>query len=107
VTEDEFFQYLILNGAITPARLDPDTNEMLYSFTDKLNEIAPSIAKMADEEFHSDILELWQNGLVSMDITESNPIVKLTDLAFDDEAVGNLSKNAADTLKIISEAMRK
>lgn len=107
MTEDEFFQYLVLNGAVTPARLDSDTNEMLYSFTDKLNEIAPSIAKMADEEFHSDILELWENGLVSMDITAANPLVKLTDLAFEDEAVSKLSKNAADTLKIISEAMRK
>lgn len=107
MTEDEFFQYLILNGAVTPAGLDPDTNEMLYSFTDKLNDIAPSIAKMADEEFHSDILELWQAGIVSMDITQPNPTVKLTELAFSEDAVAKVSKNAADTLRVISQAMRK
>jgi hypothetical protein len=107
VTEDEFFQYLILNGAVTPAGLDPDTNEMLYSFTDKLNEIAPSIARMADQEFHSDILELWEAGIVSMDITELNPVVRLTELAFSEDAVSRVSKNAADTLRIISKAMRK
>jgi hypothetical protein len=50
---------------------------------------------------------LWESGFVEMDITEKNPIVKLTEKAFNNKEVLKLDKDKQYTLKDIIRQLRK
>lgn len=102
---DELLEDLILRGAVEIAGLD-ENGEPLFSFTEKIFEIAPEIARGIDEAFYSDIMALWQSGFLEMNITDVNPKVSLTELSFNNEAVDRLPKQLKLTLSVIKEALR-
>lgn len=95
------FEKLILDGALEPAGVDPDTGEMLYNFTKKLKSVSPELHKEINNMFSGHMMKLWEMGMVEMDVTEKNPIVKLTNLAFNDDIVASLDKEVSFTLKEI------
>ena len=99
------FDQLILSGAIEPAGIDPDTGEMLYNFTKKLEKVSPILHREVQNMFSIHMMELWGKGMVEMDVTEDNPIVKLTQKAFDENAISELDEEVAYTLKEIKRTL--
>ncbi len=92
---------LILNGALEVAGMDMDTGEMLYNFTDKLKEVNPELYKDMSDYISTETMALWADGFLDIDVTEKNPLVRLTEKAFDESEVSNLSKEKQYTLKEI------
>lgn len=96
---------LILKGALEPAGVDSETGEILYSFTDKLKDINPVLHREVNNMFNSHIMKMWELGMLDMDITANNPIVRLTDRAFDESLINSLNDEEAYTLKEIKRKL--
>jgi hypothetical protein len=92
---------LILSGALEVSGIDIDTGEMLYNFTDKLKDINPDLFKDMSDYISTETMALWAEGFLDIDVTETNPMVKLTPKAFDDAEVDKLPKEKQYTLKEI------
>jgi hypothetical protein len=99
--EDDAIEQLILAGALEVAGIDIDTGEPVYNFTEKLIDISPELHNEVSTYFSRETMDLWQEGFLDMDITEKNPIVRLTKKALDEIQVANLDKNKQYTLKEI------
>lgn len=104
---EDFFDSLILSGVVEPAAIDMQTGEMLYSFTSKLKEVHPELARAADEHFHSQIMALWEKEVISMDLDSESPTVRLTEKAFDEAALSQLTQMEKESLAMIMQALKK
>lgn len=104
---DDLFESLILSGAVEVAGIDSETGEMLYSFTPKLSETHPGLARAADEHFHSQMMALWVKEMISMDVSSQNPTVRLTEKAFDEDALQELTPMEKESLSLIMQALKK
>lgn len=102
---DELFNDLIDSGAVELTALDQNGNP-LYSFTDKIFEIAPKFARQLENAFHEDMMTLWELNFLEMDVTLLNPVVRITDKAKNPEEVSRLSDDLRITLETIKNAMR-
>lgn len=105
--EDKIIEDLILKGALEVSGIDIETGEPLYNFTHKLKDVSPELDQEMQTFFSQEMMFLWENGFVEMDVTEVDPIVKLTNKAFDDKEVLKLDKNKQYTLKDIIRQLRK
>ena len=92
---------LILNGALEVSGVDIDTGEMLYNFTDKLKDISPELFKDMSDYISTETMYLWSEGFLDIDVTEINPMVRLTEKALDDSEISKLSKEKQLTLREI------
>lgn len=99
--EDAIIEQLILHGALEPSGFDVENGEMLYSFTNKLETDFPEIHAGFMTFFSQDAMHLWEHGFIEMDVTEDNPIIKLTANAFDKLKVSQLDESQRWTLKEI------
>lgn len=99
--EDKMIEDLILQGALQPAGIDIETGEMLYNFTDKIKTINPMLHDEFSKYFSTETMALWQHGFLDMDVTDKNPMVRLTPKALDKSEVSKLDKNHQYTLKEI------
>jgi predicted rRNA methylase YqxC with S4 and FtsJ domains len=105
LSEDDFIEALILNGAIEVAAIDMSTGNMLYRFTPKLKEISPELYAVQQAMFREELMSLWEEGFVDVDPTEENPKVTLTPKAFSDVDVDKLDDEKKTTLKEIIRIM--
>jgi hypothetical protein len=80
---------LILNGAMEVDGIT-ESGSFLYKFTDKLKDIDPELYKNIIQVMYKEVLFLWETGFISMDITSNDPVINLTQKAFD--------KNSTDLL---------
>jgi hypothetical protein len=103
---DDLVDYLILNGAIEPAGIDGATGDITFNFTEKLKEIYPKLYENFMSEFHMDIMKLWAEGFLEIDVADVNPIVRLSEQAFDEEKVSKLSQDLRLQLQSIIDALR-
>jgi hypothetical protein len=62
VKKAAFLEHLLLMGAIEMDGIDGDTGEMLYSITDKLEEVSPRMFEMLSEDFNSKMYEMIYTG---------------------------------------------
>jgi hypothetical protein len=99
--EDKMIEDLILQGALQIAGIDIESGEMLYNFTDKMKTINPSLHDEFSKYFSVETMALWQHGFLDMDVTDKNPMVRLTPKALNKEEVAKLNKNHQYTLKEI------
>jgi hypothetical protein len=98
---------LVMSGYLDMVGIDENSGEFLYSVSPELKEMIPHFAEMMEQAFLADLQSLWVSGFLKMDITELNPTVSLTALAFDEEAVKGLPAEEQLTLNLIKQAMRK
>ena len=105
--DDNILQSMILNGVVEPAGMDLSSGEMLYTFTEKLAQFSPPLHKKLLNYVHSEIMFLWENGFIKMDVTENNPTVRLTERAFDVAQTNKLSSEQLLNLKQIISLMSK
>ena len=99
--EDKIIEQLILDGALEVAAVDMDTNELLFSFTDKLEVVNPQLHDAMFTYFYTDVMNLWQHGFLEMDVDSKNPIVKITPKALDLIEVNKLNSEEKNVLKEI------
>lgn len=99
--EDKIIEQLILDGALEVAAVDMDTNELLFSFTDKLEVVNPQLHDAMFTYFYTDVMNLWQHGFLEMDIDSKNPMVKITPKALDLIEVNKLNSEEKNVLKEI------
>jgi hypothetical protein len=104
--EDEMLEHLILQGYVEVAGIDPDTGDMLYSFTDLAKTQMPHLERQFEEEFHKNIMFFWEAGALDMNVYEENPKIRLNPLALSDEFMSSLSTERKQALKIILDALR-
>jgi hypothetical protein len=93
---------LISSGALEVVGVD-ESGEILYNFTEKLGDLYPELQSAVNSLFSMQMMQLWELNMVSMDVTEENPIVTLTDKAFDEELIKSLDE---DLLHTLNEAKR-
>jgi hypothetical protein len=99
--EGEIIDHLILSGALEACGIDMENGEMLYNFTDKLQQVDPLLHDEFQRYFTSETMALWEHGFIEMDITLDQPLVSLTQKAFDSAEVLKLNKDHQYTLKEI------
>ena len=93
---------LILSGVVEVSSVDPDTGEFLYSFTEKLHEVMPELLNRKLDFVKQEVDFFLETGFLEVDNPKSrNPIIFLTDKAFDEDEVSTLSKNKQKSLKEI------
>jgi hypothetical protein len=105
--EDDAFEELLLNGAIEISGIDEQSGEMLFTFTEKLKDVDPKLYDKMTDFFHQELMRLWEKGFISMDITQKNPTVSLTQKALDEIEIGSLTVDQRvhleDIIKKLSE----
>jgi len=103
--EYKLIEDLILSGALEISGIDIDTGEMLYNFTKKLLLVNPDMYDEFQNYLESEAMILWQNGFINMDITSKNPMISLTNKAFNELEVLKLNKTSQYTLKEIARIL--
>lgn len=88
--EDQIILELVEKGALEIVGTDKETNEIIYKVTDKMKEVNPLLFEEHQNHVHDETMFLWENGFLDIDVTEVNPIVKLTPKAFNPDAVARL-----------------
>jgi hypothetical protein len=105
--EDPSLEDLLLAGAIEVYGIDEDTGEFLYSFTNKMEDILPELYKEHLNDVHSEIMYFWENGAINLlGMDTKNPIVSLTDKAFDKDFISSLTPEKLDSLKQIKRILK-
>lgn len=104
---DETFDALILSGAVEIAAIDSNTGEPLYSFSPKIKEIMPKLYEQHMTEVNRDIMALWENGFLNIEMLTDNPLVTLSNKAFNDAEVKNLSRELQMSLSEIKRLLVK
>jgi len=102
--EKQIIDYLILNGALEAAGIS-EKGEPLYNFTKKLKEVMPELYNEHINYVNAELMGLWEKGFITMDLFQENPSVRLTDLAFDDVMVSNLSEQEQFSIREIKRIL--
>lgn len=105
--EDVTIEKLILNGGLETAGIDEETGEILYSFTPKIEKLMPDLYKEHLNEVNAGVMNLWENGFVNIDLFSKDPIITLTEKAFDKESIKGLSKSQKWNLLEIIRLLNK
>lgn len=100
---DKLIDDLILDGSLEVAAIN-ENGEFLYHFTDKLVTNRPDIHQEFMEMMWLGVRHMWMKGFIDMDITQEEPMVRLTELAFDDNARKSLQKEELDFLDVVIRA---
>lgn len=97
--EEAQIEKMILDGSLEVSGIDEDTGEFLYTFTEKLAEQYPELYQETQTYFSKEMMFLWENNFVAMDVTDSNPMVSLTEKALDKEEISKLAPEVQAMLK--------
>lgn len=99
---DPSIEDLILNGVIEFAGIDSETGEMLYNFTNKLPEVMPDMMNERLEAMRQEMTFFLELGFLEVNDPEAdNPIIFLSDKAFNEEEIAQLSPQKQKSLKEI------
>jgi len=101
--EDMEIQRLIDSGGLEFAGVDTETGEPLYRPTSILKNIDPALSKEMSLYFLATTMKLWEKGFVNMDVTNEDPLVTLSEKAFEIESINSLGK---DERVVIEEIIR-
>ena len=105
--EQDSIDYLILNGGIEVAGIDPEIGEFLYSFTPKIKDLMPALYEEHIRDVNSHILNLWEKGFLSINFMEDDPIVNISEKGLDPEEIAKLPEENQWHLNEIKRLLRK
>jgi hypothetical protein len=98
---------LVLSGVVEVSGIDADSGEFLYSFKNNINDVIPEFMDKRINFVKNEVDFFIELGFLEMNNPKSkNPIMFLTDKAFDEEEISNLSKrkqNSLDEIKRLFE----
>jgi hypothetical protein len=103
----EIFDMLILNGAIEVVGVDPISGEFLYSMTEKMIDIMPEVYQEHLNQVNNQIMNLWQDGFLEVDLLDPNPMVTLTKKAFNLEELKKMDSESLECLNEIKRVLAK
>ena len=89
--EDEMMEFLILQGALEISGVDQRNGEFLYSFTPKIKEVMPEMYNDHLDSVNKEVMNLWEQGYLYLDLLEEDPIISLSPKALDADEVNRLS----------------
>lgn len=104
---NELINRLVLSGYLEIDGVDSETGEFLYSVSPTLYEQIPDLGEKLQSAFLDEVYNLWTKGMVNMDATKANPMVSLTENAFDENKVAELTVEERHTLFVVMQAMRQ
>ena len=90
--EEKMLLDLLDKGAVEFKGFDEE-GEALYSFTHKLKDVHPELYALHTSMLNKEMMHLWENGFVEMDLFSDNPVVTLSPQAFDPTKVDQLDEN--------------
>lgn len=64
--KEAMVEHLLIQNAIQFAGIDSDTGEMLYSITDKLEEVNPNLYEQLRDQYEDHMFELIRRGPKTM-----------------------------------------
>ena len=99
--EQSAIEQLILQGALEVSGIDIETGEPLYNFTDKLKDVNPELHNEYSMYFTRETMALWEHGFLDINLTDANPVVRLTEKAFNTDEIAKMDKDRQYTLKEI------
>ena len=99
---DNMIEKLILIGAMEVAGMNEE-GEFLYGFTPKLKEINPELFHIIQNTINDGIMSLWVDGYLDVDMMAEEPLVRLTEKCFDEEALDQLDEDRRKFLNGIIE----
>jgi hypothetical protein len=99
---DSMIEKLILIGAMEVSGMNEE-GEFLYGFTPKLKEINPELFTLIQNTINDGIMSLWVDGYLDVDMMADEPLVRLTEKCFDEEALNELDENRRKFLDGIIE----
>ena len=94
-------EYLILEGAAEVAGIDLETGEVMYSFTDKLEQINPNMHRHVQNYVEAALISIWEKDFIEIDMSSETTMVSLKPKAYDKAEVDQLSmgeKNVLDNI---------
>ncbi len=100
--EEQLLLTLIDQGAVEFKGFDEE-GEALYSFTNKLKDVHPELYELHNNMLNKEMMYLWENGFVEMDLFSDNPVVTLSPKAFNPIKVDQLDE---DMKKFLLEIKR-
>lgn len=104
---DEMIDILLSTGAIEFIGFEPTTHEPLYKINAEMKTIMPELYKEHLNEVNRDIMRLWEEGFLNVDLLSEDPKVTLTDKAFNDEAIEKISRELQISLLEIKRLLIK
>jgi hypothetical protein len=91
---------LILNGVVEVSGIDPQTGEFLYNFTNKLYDVMPDYFNERLDFVRTEMAFFLELGFLEVNDPEAeNPIIFLTNKAFEEDEILKLSENKQKSLK--------
>lgn len=96
--EETQIEKMILDGSLEVAAVD-ENGELLYTFTDKLRLLHPELYNEFQSHFTKEMMYLWENNFIKMDVTNENPMVEITDKGLDKNEIDKLDPEIKSTLK--------
>lgn len=97
---------LILEGGLEVAGVDPESGEMLYAFTPKVKEIMPELYNDHLNFVNAELMVLWEKGYVNIDFFKEDPLISLTNKAYDPDEVAKLSKQERWSLQELKRVVK-
>jgi uncharacterized protein YjgD (DUF1641 family) len=104
---DRTIEALILSGALEISGIDSKTQEPLYSFNEKIQKIMPELYREHLNEVNRNIMILWEKGFLDVSLFEVDPLVTLTNKAFDDIEIEKISREEQISLIEIKRLLLK
>ncbi len=90
--EEDIIDRLVLSGGLEAAGVDSENGELLYTFTPKIKEIMPELYNEHLNDVNSEVMALWEAGYLDLDFMSDDPVITLSDKAFDELEIKKLSK---------------
>ena len=99
--EDSLIDDLILAGGLEISGIDERNGEFLYTITNKMKDLMPELYEEHLAHVNEEIMKLWEKGFVNVDMMSDDPIVTITQKAYNIIEVSKLSKEEVWSLEEI------
>jgi hypothetical protein len=92
----------ILAGVIEVSGVDLESGQFLYNFNSKMSHEIPAIFEKHLQEIKVEIIYFWRKGLLDVDdLSGNNPVIMLTEQAYDEEILSALPPEKFEYFKTL------
>jgi len=103
--EDSLIDDLILAGGLEISGIDEISGEFLYTITNKMKDLMPELYEEHMAHVNEEIMRLWEKGFVNVDMMSDDPIVTVTQKAYNIIEISKLNKEEIWCLDEIKRMM--
>lgn len=103
--EDSLIDDLILAGGLEISGIDEKSGEFLYTITNKMKDLMPELYEDHLAHVNEEVMKLWEKGFVNVDMMSEDPLVTLTEKAYDINEISKLNKEELWSLEEIKRML--